>query len=367
MRDDMIHIEPVSQTSRRQINQFIRFPFGLYKGNRNWTPMLNLDMREYFKRDSFPFYDHSDAAFFLAFRNNQVVGRIAAIDHSLFNKHHQTRKGSFFFFDCEDDQEAANALFSAAGAWLKARGLNEIIGPKGFGLLDPYGLLIDGFAENQTMAFTTYNFPYYRQFIEEAGFEKEIDFQSYQILTESFNFPSWIINLAEKVMVEASLTVGTFQTLRGMEKPIYQLVQLYIDSFKNNWEYYPLPGNEIDFLIKALIPIGVPNLIKVIYHHEQPVGLLLGLPDLSTTLQQSNGRLTPATIFRALKQKSQLDNAVMVGIAITETFQNKGGSALLMTEMAKTVLQLGIKKLELINVAESAKRMRDDLQALDAR
>ncbi|MEM8859216.1 MAG: hypothetical protein AAGD96_12890, partial [Chloroflexota bacterium] len=118
------------------------------------------------------------------------------------------------------------------------------------------------------------------------------------------------------------------------------------------------------FLMKELKPIVVPKLIKVIFQGSKPIGMLIGLPDYSAALKTSSGFLKPQTISNFLKQKWNPDSAVMVVIAIKQAYQNSGGVALLISEMAQTIHQLGIQKIELINNADSAKRMRSDFQTM---
>ena len=106
------------------------------------------------------------------------VGRIAAIENKPFNTYHNTRKADFYFFECENDPEASTALFNTVFEWAKARGLDTVMGPKGLGPLDGYGLLVFGFEHRQTMTMLNYNHPYYCELVESLGFEKEVDFVS---------------------------------------------------------------------------------------------------------------------------------------------------------------------------------------------
>ncbi|MEM7032933.1 MAG: hypothetical protein AAF629_25510 [Chloroflexota bacterium] len=333
----MIAIERVAIGAKQQINRFIRLPLRLYADNPHWVPLLNLDARLYFNREKLPFYQHSEAAFFIATQNGRDVGRIAVLENRLFNNYHQTRQAQFYFFDCEQDEGIAAALFEAAFSWAKAQNLDTIVGPKGFGLLDSFGILIEGFDQVQTMGFTSYNYPYYRDLIEMLGFTKEVDFVSCRLEMAHFRLPTWLTKLADRVRKNENLTVSSFSSIPHLRANAHAMFQTYNQAFVNNWEYYPLPDQEIAFIIKNLKPVAVPKLMKVIKQQDDLVGLLFALPDLSHALQKSKGRLTPLSVFHLLREKRQLQSAVLGGVAILEQCQLLGGNALLITEIEKTI------------------------------
>jgi len=172
----MIAIEKVNTDNRSQVKRFVELPYRLYKDCPQWVPPLYLDAYMYLNRRKHPFHEHSDVDFFIAARDGRDVGRIAAIENKLFNKYHDVRKSNFFLFDCENDLEAATALFNKIIEWSRARRLNMVVGPKGMGPLDGYGVLVFGHEHRQTMTMLNYNFPYYQQLVEAQGFEKEVDF-----------------------------------------------------------------------------------------------------------------------------------------------------------------------------------------------
>lgn len=137
----MLAIEQVDLSNKKQVKRFIQLPHRLYKDCPQWVPPLNIDVYAQLNPKKHPFYEHSDVEFFLAVRDGRDVGRVAAIENRPFNQYHGVREADFYFFDCENDPEAAAALFETVFDWAKKRGLNRVIGPKGMGPLDGYGLL----------------------------------------------------------------------------------------------------------------------------------------------------------------------------------------------------------------------------------
>src|SRR5512141_1774082 len=185
----MLTIDKVDTQQKAQVRRFVNLPYRLYAKCPQWVPPLLVDANMQLDRKKHPFYEHSDADFFIASRDGHDVGHIAALENRRFNEYHHTHQAQFYLFECENDQQAAEALFHQVIEWAKARGLDAVVGPKGFGALDGYGLLIEGFEHRQMMTMMNYNYPYYVKLVENLGFEKEVDFLSCHLTVDSFKMP----------------------------------------------------------------------------------------------------------------------------------------------------------------------------------
>jgi hypothetical protein len=357
----MLTIEKVDTASKSQVRRFVRIPYRLYKGNPYWVPALFIDAEIMLNRQKHPFYEHSDADFFIAVRNGRDVGRIAALVNKPYNQYHNARKAQFFLFECEDDNEAARLLFESVATWAKERDLDTIVGPKGFGVVDGYGLLVEGFDHRAVMTMTSYNFNYYPRLVEAAGYEKEVDFISCYLSADSFNLPERIHSIAHRVQDRGSLKVKRFQSKKEIKAWAGKIGKTYNQAFVNNWEYYPLTDNEIAFLLANLMSIANPRLIKVITHDEDVVGFLFGFPDLSSGLQRAAGHLLPFGLAHILLDMRRTNWVAINGAGILPEFQGRGGNALLYSEMENTIKEFSFKHAVLVLVAESAEDMRSDL------
>jgi hypothetical protein len=244
-------IEKIDTSAKKQVKRFVNLPYRLYANHPQWVPPLRREAKLYLNRKKHFFYDHSEADFFLAARNGRDVGRVAVLDHRLFNDYHQTRQAQFYLFECEDDVEAAAALFEQAFVWAKNRGLNKIIGPKGFSTLDPFGILIEGFEHRQMMMMSTYNYPYYRTLVEAVGFTYEMCFSSYYLNTRDFSVPDWIHNLAKQIRRKGELKVKSIRTVREGLPLARQMAEIYSRAMVDNWEYYPLSEREIAAIVES--------------------------------------------------------------------------------------------------------------------
>ncbi|NWG35060.1 MAG: hypothetical protein HXY42_11490 [Chloroflexi bacterium] len=362
----MLTIEKVDTDNKKQVKRFVELPHRLYQNCPQWVPLINLDAYTYLNRKKHPFHEHSDVEFFLAVRDGREVGRIAAIENKPFNEYHKTQKANFYFFDCEDDQEAATALFDTVSDWARARGLTELVGPKGMGPLDGYGILVFGHEHRNTMTMLNYNYPYYQKLVESLGFDKEVDFVSCYLPADQFQVPERVERIAQRVMQRGGLQVKRFKNKRELIAWAPRIGQAYNKAFVHNWEYYPLSPREIDFVVDNIMTIADHRLIKIITHGEDVVGFLFAFHDVSAALQRSRGRLFPFGIVDILLELRRTNTVSVNGMGILPEFQGHGGNAILYSEMGHTLL--GFKQfthVEMTQVAETTEQMRADLKNLN--
>lgn len=362
----MLVVERVDTDNKAHVRRFVRLPHRLYKGCPQWVPPLDVDANNQLNRRKHPFHQHSQVEFFLAVRNGRDVGRIAAIENKPFNSYHNTREADFYFFDCENDPEAAAALFGAVFDWVKARGLDSVVGPKGLGPLDGYGVLVLGQEHRQTMTMLNYNHAYYRSLVEAQGFVKEVDFVSCFLPADSFRIPERVVRIAERVMVREHLKVKRFRNKKELMEWAPRIGQAYNDAFVHNWEYYPLTQREIDFVVSNIMTVADHRLIKVITHDDAVVGFLFAFHDVSAALQRARGRLNPFSLADLLLEMRRTDTVSVNGMGILPEYQGHGGNALLYVEMGNTLFDFGqFQHVEMTQVAETTRQMRADLKNLN--
>jgi GNAT superfamily N-acetyltransferase len=366
----MITIEKIDTNSKSQVKRFIDMPYHLYKDCPQWVPPIRMDMETQLNRQKYPFYEHSDVDFFMAVKDGRDVGRIATIENKLYNNYHHKKVANFYYYEAEDDIEISEALFAAATDWAKGRGLNRISGPKGLGPLDGYGILVDGFEHRQMMTMMLYNHSYIPKHMETLGFVKEVDFTSCYAGSGNLKVPDRIHRIADRVQKRGTLRVVRFKNKKDLIKWAPSIGKAYNNAFVENWEYYPLTDNEVDYILDSIITIADPRLIKIIVHGDDVVGFLLGFADISKAIQKSGGYLFPTKdkpfsigiihIMLALMLKRS-EWIALNGMGILPEFQGHGGNALLYSEMEKTVNEYNFKYAEMTQIAESAVQMQKDL------
>lgn len=362
----MFTIQTLDLSQKKQVHKFIEFPFHLYRNDPYWVPPLWVDMRAQLSPSKNPFFEHSEADFFLALQDGQVVGRIAALNNRRFNLYHASKKAQFYDFECIDDFTLASALFERVFDWARQRGLETVVGPKGFGVMDGYGMLTSGFDQPTMMTSMNYNPSYYPDFMERLGFTKEVDFVSTWINIADFHLPERIFRIAEWVERHGEIKIHHFRTIKELKKWSWRIGEAYNKAFVNNWEYAPLTEREIKMVVDTLELVADPRLILILTHDEEVVGFALGFPDAARALQRNHGRLFPFGLVDILIEMRRTKWIALNGGGIMPEFHGLGGNALLYAEGYKMVRSGQFTQAALYQVAETAVQMRKDLVNLGA-
>jgi GNAT superfamily N-acetyltransferase len=362
----MLQVEKIDASNKAQVNEFLHLPFRLYKDCPQWVPPFIGDIKMMMNRKKHPFYEHSEADFFMARRNGQVVGRISVAENKPFNKYHETKKAQFYLFECENDQEVADALFNRGFEWCRERGLNEVVGPKGFSAFDGYGIQVEGFQHHQMMTMMNYNYPYYVDLVTHLGFEKEVDFVSCYIRPEQFKLPEKIQKVVDIIRKRGTFQVKNFKSKKELISWAPRIGEAYNKTFINNWEYYPFTQSEVKFMLDNLLMVAVPKLIKIITYKEEVIGFLLAFPDITNALQRSKGQITPWGLVDMAVSLKRTNWISLNGVGVLPEYHGRGANVLLYDEMIKTISENGYEHAELTQMAESATQVRKDIITVGA-
>ncbi len=361
----MLSIHKIDLKDLADVKRFLDLPFELYAGHPQWVPPFITDVKAMLNPKKHPFYEHSEAEFFIALTDGKVVGRISALENKPFNLYHDVKDAEFYLFECINDQEVADALFNTVFEWARKRGLNKLVGPKGFGPLDGYGIQIEGFEHRQMMNMMNYNYPYYRELVENLGFTKVVDFVSSFVNPQEFRLPPKVRKAADIAKKRGTFEVLDFKNKRELKSWAGKIGQAYNQAFVKNWEYYPLTQREIDFVVDNVMTIVDPNLIKIIVKDGDVVGFVFPFPDVSAAMQKNKGKLGLIAILRLLLEIKHTNWIAFNGVGILPEYQGLGGNAILYAELEKSMHQYPkFINSELTQVAETAEQMRKDLQNL---
>jgi len=278
----------VPVTDGRGLERFIAFPYDLYRGDPVWVPQLRMDVRTLLSPKKNPFWQHAEAAYYLARRDGRTVGRIAAIANRSHNEIHQDKIGFYGFFESIDDQDVADALFEAAAAWLKGKGFDTMRGPMNPSINDDCGLLVDGF-DTPPVIMMPHNSRYYVPLHERAGFHKAKDLIAWA--GEGQGPPERYVKIAQRLAERAGVTLRPLNMKRFFED-VELIKELYNQSWEKNWGFVPLTGAEIDHLAKQLKPIAIPDLVPFAVRDGKVVGFAVALPDFNVALKHNpSGRI----------------------------------------------------------------------------
>ncbi len=336
---DLAPLEITPVVSRTDRDAFIKFPWEIYRDDPVWVPPLLLERKEFLDRKKHPFYEHGDAALFLARAGGKIVGRIMASDDPNYNAEHNSNVGCFGLFECVDDCAVAAALFAAAAAWLRAKGRSEIMGPIDYSTNYVCALLIEGF-EHPPMLLTSHNPPYYAALIESCGFSKAMDWYA------------WWFSEPEKTAMRLRRIAGRFGNKLGVSvRPVNRkdhagesrrLRQIYNQAWEKNWGFVPFTEAEFHHLTKELKPIAVPEFTLIAEIGNEPAGFILCVPDINVAFKKINGRLTsyglPIGLAKLLYYKSRIRTARLIALGVKPKYRRGGIAEMLVLRIIEDAM-----------------------------
>jgi GNAT superfamily N-acetyltransferase len=317
-------------TSNREKKEFILFPYEYYKDDEYWVAPLLIEQRKLINTEKNPFFKNAELALFTAQFNGVLTGRIAAIIDHRYNSYHNKKTGFFGFFECNDDQETVNLLFRAAEGWLKAKGMDDVLGPANPGMMDVIGILVEGFDKYPSILMP-YNKPFYDRIISEAGYQKEMDLLTYLVTQDSVDR-----DRANRAVEIVKKRLPGIRVRRMNLSKIHDEVKIIQDIFnkawKNNWGFIPLSSEEFHALATDLKTIVDNDFAHVAEINGEPVGFSVALPDYNQIFRKMNGRLLPAGIFKILWNKRKINKIRTALMGVIPEYQGRGIDVLLHRE-----------------------------------
>lgn len=320
-----------SVESKRELLDFIKFPWKVYKGNPNWVPPLIFERKAFLNPLKNPFYRHADVELFIARREGDVVGTVAGIVNHRHNDFHNEKTGFFGFFEVVEDYEVAIALLSAVRDWVRERGMDRLRGPANFSTNEEVGLLVDGF-EVPPAVFMTYNPFYYVGFIERFGFKKAMDLYAYEITRETYKYqyegvPEKLIRVAGLIPKRYGIKLRKVD-LKDIEREIGRVKKLYNRAWEKNWGFVPMTDAEFDHMAEGLKHIADPDLIFFAEKDGEPVGFSLSVPDVCEVLIRMTGRMFPFGWLIWFIGRRKLKGFRVMAMGVLEEYRGKGFDSL---------------------------------------
>ncbi|GAB4473872.1 MAG: hypothetical protein Kow00124_13270 [Anaerolineae bacterium] len=355
-----MYVTEIDRHNREDVRAFLNLPFTIYRDIPQWVPPIMPGERERFK-DSFAYYQRSEAAFFLVRDDRgRPVGRIAVLENRPHNEYRRHRDALLYLYEAVNDDEVAAALFEAAEGWARQRGLDCLVGPKGFLTGDGLGLLIEGFEHRPALGIP-YNPDYYPRQWENHGMVKEIDYYSAFAQAEGFEYPERVRRIAEKIMERRGFRVPEFRSKAEIRRYAARIREAYNNAFVDVWAYTPIPEQELEAIVSRLILISDPRLMKIIFKDDEVVGFTFAYPDISAALQRSRGELFPFGWADILLEQRRTLWLNLNGNAVLPQYQGLGANAVLYNEMLKSLVRSRYRYADLVQVQETNTRMLSDL------
>jgi len=345
-------------SSRRDLKEFLRFPWKVQASDPEWVPPLLFDQKPFFDSAKHPFYEHGAVESFLARSpdNGEVVGRISAIHNSAHNRFHNDQVGFFGFFESVNDVEVASALLKTASDYVKNLGLDTLRGPMNFSTNEECGMLIEGF-DTPPAVMMTHNPPYYNDLLEACGFSKAKDLLAYAM--QEGDITDRLLTIARKLESRLNLNF-TFFDKGDFWGEVNKFRDLYNQIWESNWGFVPMTDREIDAMAKNLKLVLDPALILFVTTKEgKPIGFSLALPDLNVVLKKINGRLFPTGLLTLLTQKGNINRLRVLAMGVLPEYRQRGIDAVLYYKTHESALNAGYNWGEFSWILEDNKNMND--------
>ena len=322
--------------TQEELHAFVKFPFTLYKDNPYWVPPLIKDEIETIDPNLNPVYQNSDARFFLAYKEEKVVGRIAAIVNWIEVNEIKKSKVRFGWFDTIDNIEVTKLLIDKVIKFGKEHKLKNIEGPLGFSNLDKAGLLIEGFKERNTLI-TLYNHPYYVEHLKKLDFNEAARWVEYEIKIDDFeSSPEKVKRFSKLIMERYNLTLLNFKNRSEIIPYVDQMFDLLDKTYNSLQTYIPIQDYQIENYKKRFLKFVNPDFIKCIIDNEgKLICFSITMPSFTKALKSINGKLTFINSYHILKAMYFNERASFYLIGIRPDYQNKGIPAIIFNEMQK--------------------------------
>jgi hypothetical protein len=338
-------------TDKRGLKKFIHLPWKVYNNSSHWVPPLLQEMH-FILGSKNPFFQHAESSYFLAYKNGNVVGRIASIVDNNYIDFHNERTGFFGFFECLPDMtDAAEGLLHSAALWLKDRNMETMQGPMNPSTNDECGFLLEGF-DSSPMIMMPYTPSYYLDYMEHCGLGKAKDLFAYIMSIDELVSKNRLEKLSSKIMKRTPGLKIRHADMSNFAGELEVVKDIYNSAWSKNWGFVPMTDEEINSMAKRLKPLLVPELLIIAEIDGDPAAFLMVVPDYNQVLSKLNGRLLPLGFLKFLWYSRKITDLRGMTLGVKEKYRKKGIEGLLYLETFRTGLRKGYKRGEMSWILE---------------
>ncbi len=353
-------IRKIDTASKTDVNRWVDLPYRLYQDHPYWVPLPKGGIRKLLDESLHPFYQHSEADFFIVEDGGEVVARICMMENNLYNQYQGEKAAFFGFFDVVENIEAARLIFDRAFDWAHSRGLDTLYGPKGLMGAFAGGALVEGFQYRAALD-VPYNYAYYDEYIQDSGLEKYRDTLSGFIHRKAEgNVPERVMRIAKRMAERGGFYAKRFKSKQELREIVPHIADLHRRAFIEIPGYYPMTDAEFEWMAEELIAIADPEYITLVMKEDQVVGFVFAYPDISGGLQKAKGSLLPFGWWHILGARKNTDWVILNGVGILPEYQGRGANAVMYVELARTLTDSQFWHADLVQVGEENYRSMND-------
>ena len=350
----MNKIEIKEVESKSDLNKFIAFPNKLYSGNKYRVPQLHSFEKSTLTPEKNPAFEFCEARYWLAYKGNKIVGRIAGIINHKSNEIWNEKHMRFGWIDFIDDLEVSKILIETVEEWAKQKGLTAMHGPLGFTDMDLEGMLVEGFDEIGTQA-VIYNYPYYPVHLEKLGYVKDVDWVQLEVKIPK-QVPDKIKRISKLVQEKYELNLLTIKSAKEIRPYTKSMFITLNDSFKDLYGFVPLTDKQIEYYTEQYFSMVNPKYIGfVVDKNEKVVAFGIGFLSLSKALMKANGKLFPFGFIHLLKAMRKNNTLDLLLHSVRPEYQGKGVPAIFYENMTQACIDTGVHTAITSHIVEDNK------------
>jgi hypothetical protein len=339
----MIEVRKIE--SKKDIKRFVQFQMDLYKDNTYFVPPIIKDELAIFDPDKNQVFKNADCWLFLAYKENKIVGRVAALINHIEIDEQKKSKMRFGWLDMIDDIEVTKALLNEVQKIGQEKQLEFMEGPVGFSNMDKAGLLIKGFEELSTMI-TWYNHAYYKEHMEQLGYVKATEWVEFKFKTPN-PIPDKINRFADIIAQRYRLKSLRFKTTKEILPYVDQMFNLLNKTYSNLVSFVPIQEYQIELYKNKYLPFINPDFVELVVDESgKLVGFTITMPSFSKALQKANGKLFPFGFIHLLRAKKKNTDAAFYLIGIEPEYQGKGVTAMIFRNIIQNFMNYDITNCE---------------------
>jgi len=361
----MLPIEIRRVRTAQDRTEFVKMAWRFYRKDPHWVPPLIGDQCAFIDPTRGVFFEHGEAELFLAFRGENPVGRISAHVNGRYDEHFHDLKGFIGFFECEDNQETAQALFTSAENWLRTKGRRTVEGPMSFGVYDEIGILVEGF-DTDPYVFTSHNPPYYQRLFENAAWQKSVDWYAFRGRADVFSkdLDPRYFSLSQRVLKRDGMTMRSMDMKNHLEREAQIVQSIFASAWDKNWGHVPLSDKEFSRLKEGVKQFVVPELSFVAELNGTPIAFALSIYDANVAVKKVNGHLFPFGFITILTQGKKTRRFRLILMGVLEEHRRQGIEIALIAHVIEEGLRRGFKEVEMSQVVETNEPMISSLEHL---
>lgn len=343
--------------TRHDLKKFVDFPFQLYKGNRFWVPPMKFDEINTLRKDKNPAFANCEAEYWMAYRGDEPVGRIAGIVNYKESERWGDSLVRFGWIDFIDDPVVSQMLIDTVAEWGRSKGMTVLHGPLGFTDMDPEGMLLEGFDQISSLS-AIYNFPYYNDHMKRLGFRKSTDWVQFEI-TVPAEIPEKVERMTRIVLQKYDLHMLKPRKASDIRPYAAKMFTMYNDAFREIYGFTALSPEQMKSYTRQYFGFIRPEFVSMVLDtRDDVVGFGITMPSLSLALQKSKGLLFPFGFIHLLRAMRKNDTIHMYLIGVRPDYQGKGILALVYHELTKAYIATGIK------IARTHPQLEDNFRAI---